>query len=54
MRYIFLISHHDEKSLKTIIRFCNNYSKSKSTIVETSTSKEEVNLLDVEVLVTGK
>ena len=56
MRYIdeiFFIWHHDEKSLKHFINFCDNFSKSrkmKSNIkFETNMSSESVNFLDVQV-----
>ena len=60
MRYIddvFFIWHHDEKSLKDFLKFCDNYStrkKMKSNIkFETNSSTDSVNFLDVKVEITG-
>ena len=50
---IFFIWHHDEKSLKHFINFCDNFNtsgKMKSNIkFETNMSSESVHFLDVQV-----
>ena len=50
---IFFIWTHDNESLQTFIRFCNNYTKNHSMRseikFETNISRETVNFLDVKV-----